>query len=214
MKQIQVLTHVMVSLTIAIGMSATAVLAGGTDQFTIALEQPVSDGVPGPGAGNIESPGSIDIYTFMGVAGTEIFVDEQGGSCSIAWSCVDPGGSDLFVDSGLCISDPGCRVLPQTGEYTITVFGEGNATGTYGFTLWEVNPVQSFAISTKLVVSDGVPGPGAGNIEEPGTGDSYTFTLASETTLFVDELGGPCTIAWSCLNSAGGDVCGSWFVYR
>src|SRR5258705_548731 len=37
--------------------------------FNIAIGQVVANGVPAVGAGNLETPGALDIYTFNGMAG-------------------------------------------------------------------------------------------------------------------------------------------------
>ena len=87
--------------------------AGTSISFSLSLEEVVSDGVPGPGAGNIENAGDSDEYTVAIVAGTEVFVDELGGGCAIAWSAVDPFGTQIFSDSGMCGGDPGSFVLTE-----------------------------------------------------------------------------------------------------
>jgi hypothetical protein len=40
-----------------------------TDAFAIEYGDTVSDGVPCPGAGNIEAGGNADVYAFQGTAG-------------------------------------------------------------------------------------------------------------------------------------------------
>lgn len=57
------------------------------DQFTtIDFGDTVSDGVPGPSAGNIEAPGEVDVYTFDAVAGQKaIFNWLSGSNVLIGW---------------------------------------------------------------------------------------------------------------------------------
>lgn len=167
------------------------------DVFEISLKDVVADGVPGPGAGNIEEPGARDVYTFQGTTGQELYFDELSGGCGIAWMVEAPDGSILFSDNGLCAGDPQEFILEQTGTYTVIVDGENSSVGTYSFTIWEVNPREVFTIGLEETVSDGVPGPGAGNIEEAGAVDIYELTIVAPTSVYVDEVSGGCGISWS-----------------
>lgn len=47
----------------------------------LAVGQSVTNDVPIAGAGNIETPGSQDVYRFAGIAGQSIYFDEQSGDC-------------------------------------------------------------------------------------------------------------------------------------
>ena len=137
------------------------------DQFTISLEEVVADGMPGPGAGNLEEAGAVDEYTFTAPAGTMIFAEELDGSCAIDWICTDANGDPVFSDPAICSNHPGVVELTLGGTYTVSVFSPNDSTGTYSFILWELNPPQAFAISLEELVADGLPGAGAGNLEEP-----------------------------------------------
>ncbi|MCL4858382.1 MAG: hypothetical protein KJZ93_03200, partial [Caldilineaceae bacterium] len=150
--------------------------------YAIQIGDTITDGVPGPGAGNIEAPGGVDIYTFSAAAGQQVFFDVFGVDPALAlvrWKLMAPGGQVLFDRIFNCCGgvDPGVYTLPETGVYTIRV-GESNdpGTGAYGFTLWNVPPPDTFGIAVGDTISDGVPGPGAGNIESPGVKDIYTFS--------------------------------------
>ena len=174
--------------------------------FNIAIKQQVSDGIPAPGAGNIEIAGAQDFYTFTAAAGTQIYADELTGPCGGRWRCTDAMGTVVFNDTAICSSDPGVLTLDLGGTYTIEVYGIGDTTGTYAFVLWELNAPESFAIGLDEVVSDGVPAPGAGNIEEPGAIDRYTFTGIAGSIVYVDEIGGECGIRWSCTTPSGAEL--------
>src|SRR5262249_49552592 len=79
----------------AIAMAVPAVAA--TQMFTIGLNQVVSDGVPAAGAGNIEGPGAIDIYTFTAGPGTQVFFDEiSTTNCNVTWTLQDPSMAVIF----------------------------------------------------------------------------------------------------------------------
>ncbi|MBP1466049.1 Ig-like domain-containing protein [Candidatus Chloroploca sp. M-50] len=158
-------------------------------EFAIAIGDVIADGQPGPGAGNIETPGAQDIYTFTATTGEVIFLDVQArsGLTQLNWRFLAPDGTVIF-DHPLFTEDRGPLTLPQTGTYRIEVGGEANVdeVGTYGFQLWEVPAPQEFAIAIGDVIADGQPGPGAGNIETPGAQDIYTFTATTGDVIFLD----------------------------
>jgi hypothetical protein len=180
--------------------------SGGVDMFTLELEQLVSDGVPGRGAGNLETGSSQDIYAIEIPAGTTVYFDEQSGFCGMHWTLVDPLDKQIFHDSVMCLGDPGLFLLEEGGEYTITVFSPGGATGPYSFIAWNVNPAEQFAIDFKQVVSNGNPAPGAGNIEEPGAIDLYSLSIDSPTDAYFQELAGICGLRWRLTDPDGFDV--------
>jgi hypothetical protein len=163
--------------------------------FAIQIGDTITDGVPGPGAGNIEIPGGVDIYTFSGAAGQQVFFDLFGVDPALTfvhWKLVAPGGAVLFDQIFNCCggSDAGVQTLPESGVYTLRVGESGDSgTGTYGFTLWNVPPPQRFTIAIGDTITNGVPGPGAGNIESPGVKDIYTFNAAAGQQVFFDLFG-------------------------
>ena len=159
-----------------------------SDVFAIGYGDTVSDGVPGPGAGNIEAGGNEDVYTFQGTAGDQAIFDVLAGSAgTFRWDANSPDGSDLF--DGL-FTDRSV-VLPQTGAYSVAVRGANAATtGTYSFRLLLAPQPERFAISFGDTVSEGVPAAGAGNVESPGALDIYTFDAAAGQTAILDLLAG------------------------
>jgi hypothetical protein len=92
---------------------------------------------PAKGAGNIESPGAQDHYTFPAGEGQEVYLDVQEctSDSTLTWTLTAPDGEALFKDESLCIRgslfDKGLVTLPQKGDYQLTVQGSGDATGTY-----------------------------------------------------------------------------------
>ena len=160
------------------------------DVFAIAIGDTVANGAPGPGAGNIEASGAVDVYTFAATAGDVLFLDEltYAGVLLLDYTISDPSGT-VVVANSIGGSDPGAFVIQTTGSYAITVGEARNAAvGTYSFTLHAVPPDDVFAIAIGDTVADGVPGPGAGNIEIPSAHDVYTFTAIAGQVLLLDEL--------------------------
>lgn len=180
---------------------------GATDEFVLALESPVSNGVPGPGAGNIEAAGSIDVYHVTIARPTTVYAQSVSGSCSLVWDMKTPSATALFSNAVLCGGDPGTFVLSTPGTYTITVkAANGTATGTYSFTLWNVAPPQTFAIGLDETVSPNVPGPGAGTIDEPGAIDEYALAIRAPVDIYAQDLSGSCSLGWSLTAPSGAIV--------
>ena len=93
--------------------------------FAYTVGSTVVNGTPAAGAGNIELPGSVDVYTFTGAAGQKVFVDQlAAASCSLTWSLTGPGGATVFASRGIC-ADPGTFTLPTAGPYTLAGRGDG-----------------------------------------------------------------------------------------
>jgi hypothetical protein len=196
------------ALVALLPVAFTAPTHAGTDTFPLGLEEAVSNGVPGPGAGNIERPGAIDIYEVTIDAPTAVYFDEIGGACTITWSCVSPSGAVLFSNNPVCATDPGTKSLAETGTYTITVTSATGA-GTYAFTVWELNPVETFSIALDDTISMGVPSVGAGEIEEPGAIDRYELQVTAPQGVYMDEISGNCALSWKCIAPSGATVFGN-----
>jgi hypothetical protein len=192
-----------VALILSIAFAPETQARGLNDSFTIGLEQPVSNGVPGPGAGNLEAPGSTDTYLVTIAAPTTIYADALSGSCLINWSMKSPSNATVFSSTSICGTDPGVKVLTEVGTYTITVAATPTFTGTYSFTLWIVNAPEAFTIGLEQPVSNGNPAAGAGNLEEPGAQDVYTLAITAPGAIYAQDLSGSCTIRWKCTSPTG-----------
>ena len=95
----------------------------------------VSAGVPGPGAGSIESPGAQDMYTFTVKPGERVYFQVKESNVNVHWRVVDEVDKVIF-DTCLGCGDPGVQTLTRGGTYTITVGSDRSpATGTYQFQL-------------------------------------------------------------------------------
>jgi hypothetical protein len=101
-----------------------------TDQFTVAVGDPIGDGFPGPGAGNIETPGARDVYTFTASPGQQVVFEatEYRGLELVDWRLVDETGAEVFATCLGCTA-PGAISLERGGAYTLTV-GGGTDIGT------------------------------------------------------------------------------------
>src|SRR5437016_1593169 len=62
-----------------------------------------------------------------------------------------------------------------------------------------------FTIAVGDTVSDGVPALGAGNLEEPGAQDIYTFTATAGDLVYFEDLGAAdCCLNWEVMDETGG----------
>jgi hypothetical protein len=87
-------------------------------------------------------------------------------------------------------------VILHEGTYTL-LFGTTAAdTGTYLFRLVEVPPADEFAIAIGDTVADGVPAPGAGNLEVPGAVDIYRFEATAGQPVTFDVLDSNGDLSW------------------
>ncbi len=177
-------------------------------EFAISVGSDVAKGKPGAGAGFIESPGVKDVYTFTATAGQTVYfqVTQPNTAGTMRWKLQDDAGSSLF-DTCLQCTEPGNQTLDKGGVYTIIVGNDNDAsTGAYGFKLWDVPAPQQFTINIGDTVSNGKPGPGAGNIETPGAKDIYTFTATAgqKVTFHVTQLPAASeNLRWQLLNNTG-----------
>jgi hypothetical protein len=107
------------------------------NQFEVAIGQVVVDGKPGPGAGNIETPGVFDIYTLKNVQpGQRGYLDIQesfaGGPYGKLIEGEDPFSEEAPVVSEFS-GDIDDLVLEKGGTYSLLIWASGDATGTYKF---------------------------------------------------------------------------------
>ena len=161
----------------------TVAAAGGAQPtkgpYRVRIGDTISDGVPAPGAGHIESPGVRDAYTFEAKSGERVYfrMFEYGkGMESIEWKVDDPDGAQLF-DTRLAYGDPGTRVLAKAGTYTMTIGSDRvPGVGTYRIKLFPVPAPQRFTYRVGNMITENAPAAGAGTIETPGAKDIYGFT--------------------------------------
>jgi hypothetical protein len=161
-----------------------------TDLFSIAIGDTVTNGLPAPGAGNIEIPGALDIYTFTAAAGQAVFFEDRGSlNSQIRYDVYDSQWNPLFGESLNNNQDIGRRTLTHGGtNYLIASGNSSSASGTYSFKLWPVSD-QSFNIAIGDIVTNGLPALGAGNLESPGVHDVYTFTASPGQVVYFEDRG-------------------------
>jgi len=181
-------------------------VAPGADRFTVALGDTVSDGNPGPGAGNLEVPGALDVYAFNAAGGERIAV--LGSACAVdaSYALVAPSGR-ILVRAAVCGTNTVIDLPAETGDYEVQVSADPGAGGTYTLQIAAssdpatvtVPPADVFAVAPGTLVANGAPATGAGNIEVADAHDVYAFDgSAGKTVVFDDETTGGCSgLVWS-----------------
>jgi hypothetical protein len=113
-----------------------------SQRFALKVGDMIQENAPGPGAGLIETPGALDVYTFNASASDRVYFRkfEYGkGMERIEWKLTDPDGATVF-ESRLAYADPGAHVLKKSGTYAMTVGSSREpATGTYRLQLTRAN---------------------------------------------------------------------------
>ena len=177
--------------------------------FSIKIGDKITDGIPGPGAGIIETPYGQDVYVFTAAARQRVYfrlLGRSSGMDYINWKLTDVDGTVVF-NACLGCSEPGVRALTKGGTYTLTVGNDKNAaTGTYQIQLIDVPAPNQFSIKIGDQIKDDVPGPGAGIIESPGAQDIYTFEARPRQKIYFrawEHSTGMSYIKWQLTDSAG-----------
>ena len=177
--------------------------------FSIKIGDKIADGVPGAGAGIIETPYGQDVYVFKAAPRQRVYFRLLGRSTGmdyINWKLTDADGTEVF-NTCLGCSEPGVRALTKGGTYTLTIGNDKNpATGTYQIQLFDVPPPNQFSIKIGDQIKEDVPGPGAGIIESPGAQDIYTFDARPRQKIYFrpwEHSAGMSYIKWQLTDSDG-----------
>ena len=189
--------------------AATAKSTAPHGAFSIKIGDKIADGVPGAGAGIIETPYGQDVYVFKAAPRQRVYFRLLGRSTGmdyINWKLTDADGTEVF-NACLGCSEPGVRALTKGGTYTLTIGNDKNpATGTYQIQLFDVPPPNQFSIKIGDQIKEDVPGPGAGIIESPGAQDIYTFDARPRQKIYFrpwEHSAGMSYIKWQLTDSAG-----------
>ncbi len=161
--------------------------------FTYQVGQMVENGKIGgitvPGAGNLETTASTDIYSFSLDAAKKVVFDSLPGYTVMDGSRLR--GLDSDTDYGVLTGHHEFD-LPA-GDYQITVSKPGSS-GTYWLNTFVKPEVQVFdyRIGQKIEQNkiDGQAAPGAGNVETTASKDVYNFSLDNPGTAVFDSLPG------------------------
>jgi len=99
------------------------------------------------------------------------------------------------------LADSGPLAL-MGGQYTLTVKGEGEATGEYEFELLDQGSATYTPSGDPVQVGTEV----SGTVQTPGGDCSYTFAVLEGQRLFFDLIQGDSSLAWELLDPVGVQV--------
>jgi hypothetical protein len=160
-------------------------------QFKVKIGDAISENVPAPGAGSIESPGARNAYRFEATPGQRVYFrkfEHDRGMEQIEWKLIDAEGAEVF-NSRMGYSEPGVQTLRRGGTYTLEIGSDRvPATGVYRLQLFEVAPPQRFSVKIGDSIGENTPASGAGVIERPGAKDVYTFTAEAGQRVYFRKL--------------------------
>ncbi|NEJ91497.1 LEPR-XLL domain-containing protein, partial [Rhizobium leguminosarum] len=151
-----------------------------------------------PVHGSIDTPGETDKFTFHLAEHTQLYFDSLENS-DLTWSLTGPSGSEgtdrPFSDSEASASRSTLLDL-VAGDYTLTVGGSADATGSYDFRLLDLaaaNPITS----GQLV---------EGNLATGRETLLYRFDAAAGERFFFDWRNGTNAANWRLIDPFGKDV--------
>ncbi|GAA4608998.1 hypothetical protein GCM10023107_89430 [Actinoplanes octamycinicus] len=175
--------------------------------FEVAFPVHISDDVPALGAGNMETLASVDEYQFVLPAAQALYFDVDCPTTIPQFFLLDEAGDEAAPPMGC--RDERTPVLPA-GKYRLRA-ESWSGTGAYTAALVPIPAAQKFDISLPTEISSGVPGAGAGVLEDKRAVDEYHFTLDSPQYLYVDA--GQCTddpaFEYRVADAVGGSLLGS-----
>lgn len=126
--------------------------------------------------GSINTPGAQQLYTFNLNSARRVHFQTLTNQPSVKWTMSGPEG---VVQAGVAFNSSGWfnYTLPA-GDYTITAYADGDATGGYRFEL------QDFAIASPIAVGDTVNG----TVTPAGSINFYDLPLTAGDRLYIDAL--------------------------
>lgn len=174
--------------------------------FDVVPPVTISNGSPGPGAGNLETTEAEDHYRFTSASGGAIQLDfsECGSTLrTVNWKLVNEAGTTIKSATADC----GSTRVPDVpaGTYRVIVSASVYA-GTYKLKI-TAEPPQVFDVALPISISNGSPAPGAGNLETTTSRDDYRFTTTASGNVqltFSECAGLPTggTVTWTLVNAA------------
>ena len=144
--------------------------------------------------GTISEQGEQDAYTFEGTAGQQLFYDGFGDA-NLRFRFFDPIGREIFnMESRYDRAPDNSLTLTMNGTYNVVIDGERDATGSYGFHLFDKADATVINLDTDIT----------GTFDNGGfESDSYRFTLTDRSYLYFDGQLGNYDNAWILYGSGG-----------
>ena len=155
--------------------------------FAVSLPASIANGQPTPGAGDLETAASEDDYTFTTAAADVLVVDFSNcsNSTTVDWTLVNTDSGQIVESATNTCWHQETASLPP-GDYELKVTPWGSNSLTYNLDLFEKPAPQVFDVSLPVLISNGQPSTGAGDLETTASEDDYDFTTSSTESLVFD----------------------------
>ncbi len=127
-------------------------------------------------SGSVATPGQQHLHTFSLAESKRVYFQSLTNQPSIRWTMTGPGG---VVQSAIAFNTGGWLAYTLApGDYTITVFANGDLTGGYAFKLVD------YATATSITVGPTING----TVTPAASINIHELTLTAGDRLFVDAL--------------------------
>lgn len=165
---------------------------------------PVTDGVQtltlgALTTGAITQPGQAQQFLFTLGSAATLYFDSRTNNSQLRWSLSGPTGVD---NRAFNVSDAANRTdVPlrlAAGDYTLTVTGNGQETGGFGFRLFDLASAAPLTLGMSVTST----------LSPANETDAYRFTVAPGTKVFFDAVNssGLPNGTWRCLDPYGDPV--------
>ncbi|SFJ58302.1 M10 family metallopeptidase C-terminal domain-containing protein [Planctomicrobium piriforme] len=135
--------------------------------------------------GSIATPGQQDVYRFTLNEASRLWFDSRTYRDNLRWQLAGPTG--LVIETrDFAWDDVDLKYL-AAGDYTLTVFGDADATGSYAFSVLNLADAASIALDTNVSVT----------LTPASQAKHYKFEGKAGDTVYLDQLS---------YTPAGGDV--------
>lgn len=173
--------------------------------FNIAIGQVVTNDLPASGAGQLQTVGEYDDYFFTAPTNNLLSFCVFSAANRMFWTLTAPDESTVFANDYLPYNDTHRVQLPGPGTYRLRVFNDQGLTGNYSFQMTDVVDSQ-FPVTVGLVVTNGVPGAGAGVLSNRGAYNDYLFDAPTNELIYLVALQADNRMFWTLTAPDGGSV--------
>jgi hypothetical protein len=152
---------------------------------------------PNSVVGEIAEKGEEDIYTFTAEKGQRILFDRLSPTnTSISATLFSPSDREIEYYRFNGVQDYLPITLDETGTYRIEVDASGENTGSYHFSVLDVNAASTLAVDTLQL----------GELESGEETHLYQFDGSAEQRVFVDAPGRTYWTTWKLYDSSNQEV--------
>ena len=158
-----------------------------------------------PVAGAIDVPGETDLYVFTLDRPQAVYFDNQTSVEGLTWSLNGPSGTQVTAQPLMTTDTTTASpvLLLASGDYTLSVSGVGNVTGSYQFHLLDL-------ANATLIQTDS---PVVGQLFPGSASNLYSFDATPGQHIFLDRTSGgdDNSLSWRLFDKNGTQVSYSAF---